>query len=81
MIKSGSLVFEGLHVRDFWRATAGLSCTRTLADFGADVIKTDNPMWRRRRAARCQSELQGRKTFYLVFNHVKRSISLDLTKG
>ena len=59
---------HGVRVLDLCIILAGPTCGRTLAEFGADVIKIDNP-------AR-----EGGIAFHLDVNRGKRSILLDLNK-
>lgn len=59
---------EGVKVLDLCIILAGPTCGRTLAEFGADVIKIDNP------------NREGGVTFHADVNRGKRSILLDLAK-
>jgi len=62
---------DGMHVVDLTNGFAGNSCTKLLADLGADVIKVESPG-------------QGEFTRTLVpwvfqtFNRNKRSFAVDL---
>ncbi len=68
---------EGIRVLDFTRYQQGPFATTLLADFGADVIKVEDPgsgdfgrrMWR---------EPDGFSAFWESLNRGKRSITLDL---
>ena len=59
-------VLDGVKVLDLCIILAGPTCGRTLAEYGADVIKIDNP--RRGSTVSCHNEV----------NRAKRSILLDL---
>lgn len=76
----GEAPFAGLRVLDFSRVIAGPACTQTLADFGAEVIKIENPRGgedgRLQAGPKHGSELH----FYLAFNRGKKSVALDMTK-
>ena len=58
-------VLEGIKVLDLCIVLAGPTCGRTLAEFGADVIKIDSPD-------------RARVSFHNEINRAKRSIVLDL---
>ncbi len=70
---------DGLLVVDFTRVVAGPACTQTLADFGAEVIKIENPEGGDDTRAYEHAEIGGESAAYLSLNRNKRSISLDLT--
>ena len=59
------LPFEGVRVLDLCIVLAGPVCARTLAEYGADVIKIDNPR-------------RERNMYHLDINRGKRSIFLDV---
>jgi crotonobetainyl-CoA:carnitine CoA-transferase CaiB-like acyl-CoA transferase len=65
-------VLAGIRVLDLCIVLAGPTCGRTLAEFGADVIRIDRPSTGR-------AGLGGRgDTFNLDVNRAKRSIIIDL---
>lgn len=70
---------ESLLVIDFTRVVAGPSCTQTLADFGAEVIKIENPDGGDDTRAYEHAEIGGESAAYLSLNRGKRGIALDLT--
>jgi crotonobetainyl-CoA:carnitine CoA-transferase CaiB-like acyl-CoA transferase len=70
---------DGLLVVDFTRVVAGPACTQTLADFGAEVIKIENPDGGDDTRAYEHAEAGGESAAYLSLNRNKRGIALDLT--
>src|ERR1700743_3876688 len=71
---------DGLLVVDFTRVVAGPACTQTLADFGARVIKIENPDGGDDTRAYEHAEIGGESAAYLSLNRNKRGIALDLTR-
>jgi crotonobetainyl-CoA:carnitine CoA-transferase CaiB-like acyl-CoA transferase len=70
---------DGLLVVDFTRVVAGPACTQTLADFGAEVIKIENPEGGDDTRAYEHAEIGGESAAYISLNRNKRGIALDLT--
>src|SRR5260370_3710788 len=68
---------DGLVVVDFTRVLAGPACTQTLADFGAEVIKIENPDGGDDTRAYEHAEIGGESAAYLSLNRNKRGIALD----
>jgi crotonobetainyl-CoA:carnitine CoA-transferase CaiB-like acyl-CoA transferase len=71
---------DGLLVIDFTRVVAGPACTQTLADFGATVIKVENPEGGDDTRHYEHAELAGESAAYISLNRNKRGIVLDLAK-
>ncbi len=71
---------DGLLVVDFTRVVAGPACTQTLADFGAKVIKIENPDGGDDTRAYEHADLAGESAAFISLNRNKRGIALDLTK-
>jgi crotonobetainyl-CoA:carnitine CoA-transferase CaiB-like acyl-CoA transferase len=68
---------EGIKVLDFTQIGAGPTCTMTLSDFGASVIKVEAP------AGDLGRKLgppwyRGQSPVFIAFNRGKRSIGIDL---
>lgn len=74
-----SLPLEGLRVLDLSRYLPGPFCTQILADFGAEVIKVEDP-----RGGDLGRQLapviKGQSSRFYTVNRNKKSISLDLKK-
>ena len=70
-------VLEGVKVLDLCIVLAGPTCGRTLAEFGANVIKIDGPPRPRATPAANQNP-GGPNSFNIEVNRGKRSIILDL---
>jgi crotonobetainyl-CoA:carnitine CoA-transferase CaiB-like acyl-CoA transferase len=77
--KSAPTALDGLLVVDFTRVVAGPACTQTLADFGAEVIKIENPEGGDDSRAYEHAEIGGESAAFLSLNRNKRDITLDLT--
>ena len=67
---------ENIKVIDFTRVLAGPTCTRILAELGAQVTKVEPPSGDIGRIAAPQ--IQGRSAYYLQLNGGKRNLSIDL---
>jgi len=70
---------DKLLVIDFTRVVAGPSCTETLADFGAEVIKIENPDGGDDTRAYDHAEIGGESAAFISLNRNKRGIALDFT--
>src|ERR1700745_3228876 len=77
--KDAPTALDGLLVVDFTRVVAGPACTQTLADFGAEVIKVENPEGGDDTRAYEHAEIGGESAAFLSLNRNKRDIALDLT--
>src|SRR5690349_19566030 len=77
--KGEPTALDCLLVVDFTRVVAGPACTQTLADFGAEVIKIENPDGGDDTRAYEHAEIGGESAAYLSLNRNKRGLALDLT--
>ncbi|GAB1725616.1 hypothetical protein NU195Hw_g6489t1 [Hortaea werneckii] len=79
---------KGIRVLDFGRILAGPFCSQILADYGADVIKVEQPgqgdetrSWQGKGEAGAWRDDVGPISFYFAaINRNKRSLTLDLKK-
>src|ERR1700731_1895022 len=78
--KGAPTALDGLLVIDFTRVVAGPACTQTLADFGAEVIKIENPNGGDDSRHYEHADLAGESAAFVSMNRNKRGIVLDLTK-
>ena len=78
--KGAPTALDGLLVVDFTRVVAGPACTQTLADFGAEVIKIENPDGGDDTRSYEHADLAGESAAFIGLNRNKRGIALDLTK-
>src|ERR1043166_7796714 len=77
--KNAPTALDGLLVVDFTRVVAGPACTQTLADFGAEVIKIENPDGGDDTRAYEHAEIGGESAAFLSLNRNKHGIALDFT--
>ncbi|MEM6305340.1 MAG: CoA transferase [Pseudomonadota bacterium] len=78
---------EGLFVLDLSRILAGPTCTQLLGDFGATVIKVENPKtggddtrgWGPNYAKDAQGNRTDLSAYFMSANRNKRSIAVDIT--
>ncbi len=68
----------GVRVLDFTRVVAGPYCTMLLGDFGADVIKVEEPRGGDELRALGPPFIGDESVFFLSVNRNKRSVTLDL---
>ena len=81
-------LLSGIRILDFTRVLAGPFCTQILADYGADVVKVEQPITGDgTRAWKGSGEAENWKPnvgpmsyFFASLNRNKRSITLDLKK-
>src|ERR1700726_1003732 len=78
--KGAPTALDGLLVVDFTRVVAGPACTRSLADFGAEVIKIENPDGGDDTRSYEHADLAGESAAFVSLNRNKRGIALDLAK-
>src|SRR5580704_16868176 len=78
--KGAPTALDGLLVVDFTRVVAGPACTQSLADFGARVIKIENPEGGDDSRQYEHADLAGESAAFISLNRNKRGIALDLTK-
>src|SRR5215813_10780832 len=77
--KDAPTALDGLLVIDFTRVVAGPACTQTLGDFGAEVIKIENPEGGDDTRAYEHAEIAGESAAFISLNRNKRGIALDLS--
>jgi crotonobetainyl-CoA:carnitine CoA-transferase CaiB-like acyl-CoA transferase len=77
--KGEPTALDGLLVVDFTRVVAGPACTQTLADFGAEVIKIENPDGGDDSRHYEHAEIGGESAAFISLNRNKRGIALDFT--
>ncbi|KAG0650554.1 Succinate-hydroxymethylglutarate -transferase [Hyphodiscus hymeniophilus] len=78
---------EGVKIIDLTRALAGPYCTQILADYGADVIKVEQPgkgddsrHWKSAGEADKWKDRDGMSYYFASTNRNKRSITVDIKK-
>ena len=83
MSNSNTLPLDGIRVIDFTQVMMGPSATQMLADFGADVIKIENPKGGdlSRTAFGATEEVGMNNPVFCSLNRNKRSLALDLREA
>jgi len=71
--KGAPTALDGLLVIDFTRVVAGPACTQTLADFGAEVIKIENPDGGDDTRHYEHADLSGESAAFVSLNRNKRA--------
>src|SRR5271155_5434221 len=72
-----ALMLKGYRVLDFTHFVAGPTCTRILAELGADVIKVERSL--EGDHVRTMGIVKdGTSTYYFQHSHSKRSLGIDL---
>ncbi|MDQ0643080.1 CaiB/BaiF CoA transferase family protein [Microbacterium murale] len=70
---------DGIRVIDFTQVMLGPSCTQTLGDFGADVIKVERPGTGDLSRTGVLADIGGDNPVFLALNRNKRGIVVDIT--
>ncbi len=73
-------MLKGYRVLDFTHFVAGPTCTRILAELGADVIKIERSLAGDHVRGLGLRSPDGMSTYYFQHSHSKRSLALDLRK-
>jgi CoA:oxalate CoA-transferase len=73
-----ALMLEGYRVLDFTHFVAGPTCTRILAELGAEVIKVERSLDGDHVRQMGLMAPDGMSTYYFQHDHSKRSLALDL---
>jgi CoA:oxalate CoA-transferase len=75
-----ALMLKGYRVLDFTHFVAGPTCTRIMAELGADVIKIERSLEGDHVRTMGLMSKDGMSTYYFQHSHSKRSLALDLHK-
>ena len=77
--EGASTALEGVRVVDFSRVLAGPFCSQVLADFGAEVIKIEDPNGGDQTRG-LDPKIGDASTYFWSLNRNKKSLTLDLRK-
>jgi len=75
-----ALMLKGYRVLDFTHFVAGPTCTRIMAELGADVIKVERSHEGDHVRGMGLTAKDGMSTYYFQHSHSKRSLGIDLRK-